>query len=104
MTHKASADVTGGRLVEVTGAYTVAHAGAGSTKIAGVAGFDVKANADVTVFWGGVQRCTAAGAINPGDLVAAAADGKVAANATGAFGVALQAAAKDGDVIDVRIN
>lgn len=103
VTFTASADVTGGRLVEITGDRTVAHAAAASTKVAGVAGFDAAEGELVTVYSGGVQRPIAAGAIAAGDRVAAAADGKVATAETGTFGVALAAAA-DGETAQVRFH
>ncbi len=104
VTFTASADVIGGRVVEVTGDRTVAHAGAGSTKVAGVAGFDAKAGESVTVFSGGIQRPTASGAIAAGDAVAAAANGHVATSAdgTGRIGVALAAAA-DGETAQIKL-
>lgn len=87
ITLKASADITGGQVVEVTGAGTVGPAGANSTKVVGVAGFDAAINDYVTVYAGGVQNCTSAGVITAGDLVAAAASGNVATNAAPAAGV-----------------
>lgn len=95
VTYTASADVVGGRVVEVTGDRTVAHAGAASVKVVGVAAHDAKSGESVTVFSGGVQRPTASGAIAAGAQVAAAATGLVAttADGTGRIGVALAAAA-----------
>lgn len=87
ITLKASAAITGGQVVEVTGAGTVGPAGANSTKVVGVAGFDAAINDYVTVCAGGVQNCTSAGVITAGDLVAAAASGNVATNAAPAAGV-----------------
>ncbi len=87
ITLKASAAITGGQVVEVTGAGTVGPAGANSTKVVGVAGFDAAINDYVTVYAGGVQNCTSAGVITAGDLVAAAASGNVATNAAPAVGV-----------------
>ncbi len=87
ITLKASAAITGGQVVEVTGAGTVGPAGANSTKVVGVAGFDAAINDYVTVYAGGVQNCTSAGVITAGDLVAAAASGNVATNAAPDAGV-----------------
>ena len=87
ITLKASAAITGGQVVEVTGAGTVGPAGANSTKVVGVAGFDAAINDYVTVYAGGVQNCTSAGVITAGGLVAAAASGNVATNAAPAAGV-----------------
>ena len=105
VTFTASADITGGRLVEVSGNRTVAHAGADSAKVVGVAGFDAKAGERVTVFTraGGVHALTASGAIAAGANVSPAASGK--AQTEGAtentIGLALEAATADNDVIDV---
>lgn len=67
-----SGGVTGGLLVDVTGA----TAGAGST-VAGVAAFDAAAGAPVTVIREGVQRLKASGTIAVGDPLKAAAGGTV---------------------------
>lgn len=104
VTFTASTAVTGGRLVEVSGDRTVAHAAADSAAVVGVAGFDAAAGDRVTVFTraGGVHKLTAAGSIAAGDPVSAAATGKVEVDteATNPIGLALEAAAAD-DVIDV---
>lgn len=99
ITLQASATITGGRLVEVTGNLTVGPAGAASTKVVGVAAFDAASGAKVDV-WplaGVVHETTASGAINAGDNLAAGAAGVVSAIAAGTFqqlvGVALAAAA-----------
>lgn len=105
VTFTASADITGGRLVAVTGPRTVGPAGADSAAVAGVAGFDVKAGERVTVFTraGGVQRLVASGAISAGAKVSSAAAGKVQTigATTNPVGLALESAAADNDVIDV---
>ena len=75
ITLKASATITGGQLVEVTGSGTVGPAGLASTKVVGVAAFDAVNNDDVTIFASGVQHATASGAITAGDVVQAAAAG-----------------------------
>ncbi len=80
--------VIGGRLVESTGTGTVAHAGAASVKVLGVAATDAASGAKVQV-WplsGVVHRVTATGAIAAGDNLAAAANGTVAPIAAGTFG------------------
>jgi predicted RecA/RadA family phage recombinase len=101
----ATTAVVGGRLVEVNGAGTVGPAGAASVKVVGVAAFDAAVGEKVTLHRGGVQRLTASAAIAAGDNLAAAATGKVAAIGAGTFGqlvgVALTAAAADGDLVDV---
>lgn len=106
-TYTASADVMGGRVVEITGAGSVAHAGADSTKWVGIAAFDAKAGTDVTVFVGGVQLPTASGAITPGAALACAADGKVAVAASPTpltfVGIA-QTPAADGATVETVFN
>lgn len=105
VTFTASADVTGGRLVAVTGNRTIGPAGADSAAVVGVAGFDAKAGERVTVFTraGGVQQLTANGAIAAGVKVSSAAAGKIQTLGTTAnpIGLALEAATADNDVIDV---
>lgn len=94
VTFIASAAVTGGRLVEVTGNMTVAHAAAASTKVVGVASFDAAANTEVGVSTGGVHPLLASAAVAAGDKVAATAGGQVApAAANPAVGTALEAIA-----------
>lgn len=105
VTLNASADVTGGRVLVVTGEDAVGHAGADAPVVAGVASRDVKAGETVGVYpLGGVHRLVAAGVVAAGAAVASAADGKVAAAGDNKIGVALSAAAADGDVIDVLTN
>jgi predicted RecA/RadA family phage recombinase len=83
----ASAAITAGQIVEVSGNDTVAPAGAGSVKWLGVAAFDAKAGDRVTVHAGGTQAPKASGAVTAGDQVAVAADGAVATSADGAGAV-----------------
>lgn len=101
-TLKASATITGGQVVEVTGSGTVGPAGANSTKVVGVAAFDAVANDNVTIYAGGVQHATASGSVTAGDLVAAGAAGTIATNAAPAagvqVGVALSTATTGNDV------
>jgi hypothetical protein len=103
-----SADVTGGRLVAVSGSQTVAHAADDSAVIAGVAGFDALSGELVTIYplRGSVQRLVASAAIAAGARVVAEDLGKIQTIAakTNPIGIALEAAAADGDVIDVLCN
>ncbi len=105
VTFTASADITGGRLVAITGNRTVGPAGADSAAVVGVAGFDAKTGERVTVFTraGGVHRLTASGAIAAGVKVSSAAAGKVQTlgSTTNPVGLALEAATANDDVIDV---
>lgn len=105
VTFTASADVTGGRLVEVTGNRTVGPAAADAADVVGVAGFDAKSGETVTVYTraGGVHALVANGAIAAGVKVSAAAAGKIQTlgATTNPVGLALEAASADNDVIDV---
>lgn len=103
ITYTASADVTGGQLVEVTGDRTVGPAAADSAVTVGVAGFDAKAGESVTVYSGGVQTPRASGAIAARDRVGAAANGRVATAATVKIGTAIAAAA-DGEPAQIKFD
>lgn len=98
LVYTASATITGGQLLEVTGSGTVGPAGAASTKCVGVAAFDAVSGDRVTIHAGGVQRLLAAtGGVTAGDVIAAGAAGTVAPIGGGAFavkiGIALTTAA-----------
>lgn len=90
----ASAAITAGQIVEVSGNDTVAPADAASVKWLGVAAFDAVAGNRVTIHAGGTQAPAASGTVTAGDQVAVAADGKVATSVDGdgAIGVALTTA------------
>lgn len=77
VTLKASAAITGGQLVAVTGSGTVGPAGANATSWVGVAAFDAATNDNVTIYSGGVQSVTASGSVTAGDVVVPAASGAV---------------------------
>ena len=98
-TLKASAAITGGQLVEVTGVGTVGPAGAASVKVVGIAAFDAAQNDNVTIYAGGVQHALASGAVAAGAVVQAGAAGTVAAGTTAPVGVALTT----GTDVDVRV-
>lgn len=76
-TSQASATITGGQLVAVSGSGTVAPAGANAANWVGVAKRDAANGDRVGVTSGGVQRLTASGTVTAGDLVVAAASGQV---------------------------
>lgn len=104
-TATASAAITGGQLVYVSGSATVAKTSGATTIPIGVAGFDAAASGDkLTVYARGtIHRLTAAGAITAGDLVHAAAAGAVASHTLDSsdaevFGVALTTAADTASV------
>jgi len=83
LTMTASAAITGGQLVRVSGSGTVAPTSAASADWLGVAAADAASGAVVTVFSGGVQRCTASGSITAGANVEGAAAGAVASHTNG---------------------
>ncbi|WP_372733604.1 capsid cement protein [Nocardioides sp.] len=102
ITLTASAAVTGGADVEVSGDLTVAHPAAGdSAKIVGSAAHDAILGADVVVFprGSGVRKGTASGAIDAGDLLKSDTGGTLTPWGTGVddaslvVGLALAAAA-----------
>lgn len=107
ITLTASAAVTGGRLLLVTGAGTVAHTTDDAANLAGVAALDTDTGDRLTVFpRHGVHRLTAAGAIAAGARVAAAAAGKVqtVGSKTHPIGTALTAAAATDDIVEVILD
>lgn len=89
VTFEASADVIGGRLVEVTGARAVANASADSVKTVGAAAQDTKSGEDVLVLRGGIQNLVASAAIVAGARVKPAAAGKVVTVGAGEAGIGL---------------
>ncbi len=99
-----SAAVTGGRVLIVSGAGTVSHAGADAVAatLIGVAAFDAASGERVTVYplKGAVHKLTAGAAIAAGATIGTLAAGKVDDAGTNRFAVALTAAAADGDVIE----
>lgn len=76
---QASATITGGQVLAVTGAGTVGPAGASSTAVIGYA-IDDAANGAMTnvLTYGPVLTCTASGSITAGAQCIAAAAGQVA--------------------------
>src|SRR5437764_12569867 len=107
LTLKASAAITGGQLLAVSGSGTVAPACAAAANWIGVAGFDASTNDNVTIHSNGVQSLTASGAITAGDSLVSAANGQVATGAAatpGAFvGIALTTDA-NGAKVRVKVN
>lgn len=99
----ATAAITGGQLVDATGA----PAAAGSFTVIGVAGHDAAIGQTVVLFNRGVQRPVASGGIAAAALVKAAASGKVATYTQGTddpealIGIAI-AAATDGNPVLVK--
>lgn len=79
----ASAAITGGQLVEVTGVNTIGPAGAASVKVIGVAAHDAAIGAGVTVhpISGNTHETTSTAGSVAGDRITAAAAGAVASTA-----------------------
>jgi hypothetical protein len=73
----ASATITAGQLVAVSGVSTVAAAGANAVNWLGVAAFDAASTDLVTVYCDGVQELVTTGTVTAGDLVVAATAGTV---------------------------
>ena len=97
----ASADITKGQIVEVSGDMTVAPTSGASVKVIGVAMFDAKSGDNVAVETEGLFKLKASAAITAGDAIESAKDGavaKVGASAVKVIGIALNTATKDGDV------
>lgn len=76
-TRTTSGAVTGGTLVSVSGAGTVATAAANDKGWLGVAAQDAASGVRVTIFDGGEQELIASGTVTAGDLVVCATGGKV---------------------------
>jgi len=84
LTSSASATITAGQLLSVSGSGTVAPSGAGDANWLGVAAFDAASGANVTVFTGGTQRIVAGtGGVTAGQLVHAGASGTVVTHTNG---------------------
>jgi len=97
----ASAAVTGGQLVQVSGSNTCAATAFATARWLGVAAFDVATGELLTIHCGGTQELTASGDITAGDIVVAAAAGAVATATPGAgqqVGIALTTAASGAKV------
>lgn len=106
ITMTASAAITGGQLVRISGSGTVAPVSAASADWFGVAASDVASGQKVTVFSGGVQMLTASGSIAAGANVEGAASGQVASHTNGTndaniVGLALTAAT-NGNPVQVQ--
>lgn len=99
--------VVAGNLVKVSAAKTVIPTTAAGTDWLGVATMDGAIGAKVGVTSGGVQELVASAAIAAGAMVIPAAAGKVATGGAATvgqnIGIALTAAAADGDKIWVKM-
>lgn len=85
ITLTASAAITGGQLLEVTGDNTVGPAAAASLKVVGQAGHDAASGARVTVHAPGrtVTEAVASGTVTAGQRLKTAASGQVTAYVDG---------------------
>ncbi len=105
ITRAATATIVGGNLVTVAGAVAIAD----SVTWLGVASKNCSSGDTFGVYCGGVQYLVASAAISAGAPVKCAAAGKVVTYVDGTdaqlrlVGIALEAAAADGDVIAVRM-
>lgn len=97
-TSQASATITGGQALFVSGSGTVAPATSAANIIIGVAAFDAASGDKVTVFGRGtIHKLTASGTVTAADVVEGAAAGAVATHTQGTndvrvFGIALTTA------------
>ena len=111
ITRQASAAITGGQLVRVSGNGTVAPTSAASGDWLGVAGHDAINGAQVTVWIGGVQRIACVAAITAGALVEGGATGQVNTHtpsiATAVYpnvvGLALSTTTGAGQLVEVNL-
>jgi hypothetical protein len=105
-TSQASATITGGQALFVSGSGTVAPATTAANVIIGIAGFDAASGDKVTVYGRGtIHRLTASGTVTAADAVEAAAAGAVATHTQGTndirtFGIALTTATT-GNAVEV---
>lgn len=107
VTGTASAAITGGQLVYVSGDGTIANASANTQNPVGVAAFDVANIGDKVTYFarGTVHRLAASGTVTAGAVVEAATGGKVASHTVGTndarvFGIALTTAS-DGNLVEI---
>ncbi|SJN39397.1 capsid cement protein [Luteococcus japonicus] len=96
-TFHSSAPITGGQLLAIGTSGLVAPTTGATHAVVGVAGFDVKAGQQITVYAGGIHQLVATTAITAGQLVEAAGNGTIAPHAVGtadvnAIGLALTSA------------
>lgn len=99
VTLTASATITGGNVVVVSGDETVAPSSGASAAAVGVAAYDAASGATLDVIFGGVHELVSTGTINAGDPITSAASGQVAAFSGTTYstiiGKALKAAASN---------
>ena len=103
----ADGNLTAGQVVYISGDMKVKATTAASKAVLGVAMFDAKSGEPVAVECEGLFKLTASAAITAGSQVESAAGGKVAAagsSVTKVIGIALNAAAADGDTVFVKFS
>lgn len=106
ITRTASASITGGQLVRVSGSGTVAATTAASADWLGVAGHDAANGQAVTVFCGGVQRVAGTAGVTAGATVEGATGGQVATHTNGTndyniVGLALTTTSGAGQLVEI---
>lgn len=105
ITCQASAAITGGQLVYLTGDYEVAPTEDATAAWLGVASTDAQPGDDVTVYRSGTQRIVCTAAVSAGDLLVAASAGRVTPAADPGVVVSLvglaETAAAAGGVVEV---
>jgi len=105
----AGADITKGQLLSLSDAMTVVPATAGSDAVIGIAMFDAKSGANVSIECEGLVRFTASAQVTAPAKLKAAAAGKVAPWVTGTdnssliVGIALADASGDGKTLIGRL-
>jgi len=108
VTFTASAAVTKGQLVKVTGSMTVGPAAGATDAVIGVAAGSASSGSKVPVIMGcPIVYVTAGGAISAGAVVGSDSSARAVAVSTAgnrALGYALEAASAAGDVILVAVN
>lgn len=103
----ADGNLIAGQVVYISGDMKVKATTAASKAVLGVAMFDAKSGEPVAVECEGLFKLTASAAITAGSQVESAAGGKVAAagsSVTKVIGIALNAAAADGDPVFVKFS
>lgn len=103
----ASASITGGQVLVVTGVNTVGPAGVAALPIAGVASRDAVSGDNLTVYRSGIQNLVATGTVAAGDALTSGASGTVVTNAAPAAGTHIgtaQTAATAGNKVRVIFN
>lgn len=78
ITSQASADITAGQVLVVSGVGTVGPSGANAANVVGIATCDAKSGAKVVYQTSGVHELVNSGGVTAGDIIVSAASGQVA--------------------------